>query len=417
MKKMFFASALVMGLLSACSSDDAVTQGSAGTTIPKGLVPIELAMKNPVSIVTRGMGTVGGLATDVDNNLWRGEELYFNMYMKKDTEGNDVLVTTTWKNKNDLGDELDVANFDNEPINVFSSSESEDNTIANVSWTTPKYYPMEAGSRHDFFAYRIDDAASELGEDGKPVINDEMSVEGETLLQKSVNFVIDGSQDLMVGQANPNQTEDSYSAKSARAGVVPQINMEHLLTRFTFEVVAGDDTADGLEVREISVTSKTTGRMIMAWNPNQAPDTDGKLIWDEEVPEADLVLKQRPVSEDSLPKYNVALETMTPETLEWNDEPGAMQTTIPMGEALMVAPLQSEYTVNITTAQQVDGGETNIYVNKGKIRIMTEGTPSVAYPGTSYKVTVKLYGLSKIELTTKLTGWTIGEDIEVDTVE
>lgn len=414
MKKMFFASALAVGLLAACSNEDVVTSVPDGGTAEAGLVPVELAMKAPVSIVTRGMGTVGGLVSDAENNIWRGETLYFNMYMKKTALGRDTLGTSYWVNVDEMGTEVPVYNFNNEPIAISSDELAEDPTVAVVKGTGAKYYPQD-GTRHDFFAYRIDDSAVETDDLGRPVIHDEVDAEGVRILQKSVKFVIDGSQDLMVGQADPDLTEDAYSAKSARAGVVPQIKMEHLLTRFTFEVVAGDKTADGLQVQKVSVVSKNTGRMIMAWNPNQAPDMDGKIIWDADAEPVDLVLKQRPALEGGEPVYLQPLEDMAPVNLGWNPEPDAVQEVVPVGEALMVAPMESEYLVHITTKQQIEDGTTNTYVSEGKIKITADGQPSVARPGTSYKVTVKLYGLSKIELTTKLTGWASGEDINVDT--
>ena len=420
MKKKFFASALVMGLLSACSNDDAVPSGAGSGSTDNGLMPIELNMKTPVSIVTRGMGTVGGMVDDAANNIWRGETLYFNMYMKKNKDGKDVLEVSTWPNVNESGVRKDVANFDNEPIRITSAKDAEDPTVAKVQWPDSKYYAPDA-SRHDFFAYRIDDATVDLDAQNRPVISNEVGASGEILLQKSVNFEIDGSQDLMVGQADPQASPDAYSAKSARAGLIPQIKMEHLLTRFTFEVKAGDESADGLEVKKIAVVSKSKGRMIVAWHPNSNPGTAGKIVWDENIEPVEMVLKQRP-SAGGNPQYPTELEDMTPVTLAWDaDKDANGQVVIPVGEALMVAPYSEEYKVHVTTSQPLDGGRTNTFVSEGTISIVErtsdfeQPTKAAALPGTSYKVTVKLYGLSKIELETKLTGWVSGENIEVDT--
>lgn len=413
MKKLFYVSAMAVVLLSACSNDTELgTSGDNGGN-ETGLVPVELSMRAPISVVTRGIGTVGDLSENAALNIWRGETLYFNMFVKtKDKE--DALEVSKWLKVDESGVEEPIANFDNEPLTVTSSLDASDPTIADVSWTGPKYYPQD-GNRHAFFAYHIDDAAIEKDENGKPVINDELNEAGETILQKSVKFVIDGSQDLMVGEADPNASPDAYSAKSARAGLIPRIDMKHLLTRFTFEVVAGDKTADGLEVREVSVVSKTTGRMIIGWNPNQAPDADKKLIWDETVEATDLVLKQRILTDEGDPGYGSALTDMTPVTLAWDAALGDKQVVTPVGEALMVAPGESEYKVRVKTAQALENGDVNIFVSEGTIRVTADGVPATAMPGTSYKVTVKLYGLSKIELTTKLTGWALGEDINVDT--
>lgn len=415
MKKMFFVSALAVGLLSACSNDDVAVAPSVpeGPVAETGLVPVELSMRSPMSIVTRGMGTVGGVGEGDANNIWRGETLYFNMYMKETKSGTDTLGVSFWENGIEgANDPIRVANFDNEPIAITTSIVGENAIVQGVG---PKYYPADA-SRHDFFAYRIDDAAVETAETAFglcPVLNTEYNEEGDSL-QKSVKFRIDGSQDLMVGRANSDATADCFSAKSAREGVpTPVIDMRHLLTRFSFEVVAGDETADGLEVQEIAVVSRCSGRMLVVWHPSQAPASDlEKIIWDETVDT--LVLMQRPVNEEGAPEYLQKLVPIDAVTLTWNDELDLAEDTIPVGEALMVEPNKPKYEVRVKTKQILEGGGTNIYWSAGTIEFADEGN---AMPGTSYKVLVKLYGLYGIELETSLTSWYEGEDITVDTAE
>ena len=410
---MFFVSALAVGLLASCSNDEVVqpTSEGNGNVAENGLVPVKLAMKQPMNVVTRGMGmgTIGGLEGDEANNVWRGETLYFNMYMKTNANDEAVLEHSAWMNLQDGVDEATpVENFANEPIQVFSNTERGDSAFIECEG---KYYPQDK-SRHEFFAYHIDDAATNQIE-SRPVINDEVDELGQPVLRKSVDFQIDGSQDLMVGQALNDWSESTYSQNSARAGVVPSITMQHLLTRFTFEVVAGDETAEGLEVRKISLLSHDTGRMLIAWHPDAAPIDDlQKIIWDEEAEPVELDLKEREVIEGE-PQYLQPLKEMTPVTLGWNAELDVPADTIPVGEALMVEPGEPEYTVYVVTKQMMDDGTENIYRSEGKIRI----SAGDARPGTSYKVTVKLYGLAKIELSTTLTAWAEGEDITVDTAE
>ncbi len=163
MKKMFFVSALAVGLLSACSNDDVAVAPSApeGLDVETGLVPVELSMRSPMSIVTRGMGTVGGVGEGNANNIWRGETLYFNMYMKANASGTDTLGVSYWENGIEgVNNPVRVANFDNEPIAITTSMVGENAIVQGVG---PKYYPADA-SRHDFFAYHIDDAAVETAE-------------------------------------------------------------------------------------------------------------------------------------------------------------------------------------------------------------------------------------------------------------
>lgn len=413
MKKMFFVSALAVGLLAACSNDDVVSSAPEGNVPETGLMPVKLAMGQPMNIVTRGIGTVGDMASDAVHNVWHGETLYINMYMKTTAEGEATLVHSWWENAadiSDIDDPEDILNYANEPVVMNPSAERGDSCFIE---SEGKYYPNDA-SRHEFFAYHIDDAATNLDENEKPVINDEMGEGGLPVLRKSVDFTINGSQDLMVGQATNDVSEETYSQKSARDGIVPRITMQHLLTRFQFKVVAGDETADGLEVLQVSVVSRSTGRMLIAWHPDVAPAPgESKIIWDEEVALDTLDLKQRPTDEEGQPQYLAPLEDMDPVTLTWNAEPDAEQDSIPVGEALMVQPDQTEYTVRVITKQTMDDGKVNIYPAKGTIRIPT----GAARPGTSYMVTVALYGLQEIKISTVLTGWEKGDDIFVDTGE
>ena len=168
MKKYFFMSAIAATMLCACTNDsDEVMSVGASQNGENGLVPIELSVKTPVKIITRGTGTVGDLTANAENNVWRGETLYFNMFMKKNLAEESVLELSTWQKIEGESEPVDVVNFDNVPLSVTSDGISE---VANVVWADSKYYPQDK-TRHDFFAYRIDDAATELV-DGKPVLND-----------------------------------------------------------------------------------------------------------------------------------------------------------------------------------------------------------------------------------------------------
>ena len=288
MKKYLFLSAVAATMLCACSNDsDEVVSMNDNQNAENGLVPVELSVKAPVKIITRGTGTVGDLEANVDNNVWRGETLYFNMFEKKTDAGEDVLKWSEWELIEGDNNSSQVVNFDNIPLSVTSDGISN---VANVEWVDSKYYPQDK-SRHDFFAYRIDDAATNLNGEGKPELE-------EVDLKRYVSFTIDGTQDLMVGQADP-EPEDvdyAYSAKSAREGIIPQIDMKHLLSRFTFAVKAGHSNANGLKVNKIEVVSKVSGKMLVAWHPTEAPATAEEMIsWDDsDTNTALLTLMQRP---------------------------------------------------------------------------------------------------------------------------
>lgn len=115
MRKLFYVSAMVVAVLSACSNDTDLGPSANVNGGETGLVPVELTMSTPVSVITRGIGTVGDLENNPALNIWRGETLYFNMFIKT-KDGKDTLGVSKWVNVDDFGMQDSVANFDNEPF-------------------------------------------------------------------------------------------------------------------------------------------------------------------------------------------------------------------------------------------------------------------------------------------------------------
>lgn len=408
MKKLFFASALVLGALCSCSNDDVVSpvaDNKAGEEI--GLVPVQLTLNRPAVVATvRGNGTVGGV--DEASNKWNGEDLYVFMMCKQKIDGNGTIPAfekSQWMYSTDGKDSEPQTNFYNEllkaPVDV-ASGDLYSTAVASYDADKPKFYPMDA-SLHDFFAYHIDNAMLDEDGDGKPDFT-------ESADKITVPFKMDGSQDLMAGKAIPtgDVTEECsdpsilYSAKSARGGVVPNIYMKHLLTRFTFEVQGGSN-AEGLIVNKIEVESKTSGELIAAYSPTLLSEgsevlaPEDLIIFNEE--KADLELKQRP-------ETGGALEPITPQALV--AAVGDEYTAFPVGEALMVAPGEEVYKIKITTTQHT-GSLDHMHVQEGEIRVA-----GGAVVGTSYKVLITLYSASEIQVQTTLSKWETGETIPVN---
>lgn len=460
--KLFFASALLvgMGMVSSCSNDDVavapdVTPGAGNVD----LVPIELALGNPtVSVQKRGSGTVGDIASEVATNVWNGQDLYVLMTRQDDASTADVnefgMSTWTYESANPASDPnvdqqpyvddptATIVNFDNELIKAPATGAS-----GGLEWTTgPKYYPNEG--THDFFAYHISDAftdAAPVGElDGKPDVTTE--ADGK---QMSVAFTIDGTQDLMVGKAewkkntpdddfatlypDLNQATDLFTARSARAGVIPNIVMQHLLTRFTFTVEGMGSGAEGLQVTKIEVKSKDAGKMYVAYDPTDVP---ANLIeFNETLPDAYSTFTLMQVDADRA-DANADLEPLDPVTIEKAEgTPGEGDINADgyapqrVGDAIMVAPGDAAYSLTVYVQQTFDDDNpatepenhpAGVYPYPLTINIpsATGGTvenKDVAQSGASYNVNIKLYGLEKIELETTLTGWEDGGNIDIDT--
>ena len=464
MKKLFFASALVagLGMLASCSNDDVVAvNGGAPGIADNGLVPVELGISGPsVSVQKRGIGTVGDIDGEA-GNVWNGETL--NLLMMERSVRNfagdaDSIQwgfsqwTYTPDGKTSPDDDVTVTNFANVAVKTPTGVAS-----GALTWeteTTPKYYPNSG--THDFFAYHYDGAYwqdytnTTDPEDDAYVVKDSIVIPDANPSIKYVWFKIDGSQDLMAGlaqnmQGEPDaQTNVGFSAQTARAGVKPNINMQHLLTRFTFTVQGADDTAEGITVEKITVKSKTTGKMIVAYDLGQGKQAPENLISFElpvdAVSNPDGTTAEEPVAlelQDRTGGANTAVAALAPVTVTGtdadSDDAGYVFDKQPIGHALMVAPGEESYEMTVTLKQPFDvtnpdytedADDTQDPIGSTTLTrdivipnaVVGEGeADAVAQPGSSYAVNVKVYGMKKIEVDATLQGWKDGGDIEVDT--
>ena len=230
MKKVFYASVLGAVVLSSCSNDSVPCVDEPNV---QGLEPVALGLNMSYANVetTRGTGTVGG-TTDADN-IWNYENLY-------------VLMTTSdpaaLQDKNaewgftSVGGQVLREQFDNTFYSRPKQTERDGSPVWVIDYTCDpneggnvKYYP--ASGESDFFAYYVDDAANNDAQ-GNP----EYVMENNTI---SIPYTLDGSQDLMLGKAEAPSGYKGFSAKTARANIVPNIRMKHLLSRFTFTLKNG----------------------------------------------------------------------------------------------------------------------------------------------------------------------------------
>lgn len=422
MKKLFFASAAVLGVLSSCSSDD-VANYPAVAGGEEGLVPVELALGNPnsVTVTKRGIGTVGDLADNTDANVWKGEDLWVLM-MDKTDEATWGFSSFTYTN--DASEEQTVQNYANEKVTAPKSA-----VQGVIRGAGPKYYD-NLGHSHDFFAYHVDDAATMDGE--KPELTDVTAEDGTTVTAKSVAFTIDGSQDLMAGiaEADPKETTETplFSSKTARAGVKPNIVMKHLLSRFTFSVQAGDESGLGTTVKAIQLKSRTTGKMIVAYVPSVAGTyafdeatmtVDPKITFTDGETATALTLTEKKENDKSQALAAYKLQKVEEDTDAGTPAVDDQTTPHALGDALLVEPGLEEYTLTLVFSQTLDDEDEETtddavatFTNEYPVKV--EGG---AKSGYSYNVNIKLYGLQKVELETTLTGWAKGNDIDIDTEE
>lgn len=410
-----------LGLLASCSSDDDLSTGGNGKD---GLQQIKIGMGVQANVATRGTGTVG--AVGEKDNTWAKQTV--NVYMlNKGT--------------------LDLAKFGDDPIyenTVLTTPSDNASGIATElvgGIAQYKYYPTTK-TAFDFWGYRLDDADKTTAEDQDGSATAAAIKSGRFVPYTSedsllIGFKIDGTQDIMAGKAVPTGDEitacggedNIYSAFAARRNVQPNIKFEHLLSRLNFQVLDGKDTPTtdedkAVKVTGITVKSKATGKLVIAYKGEAAfENVSNQLIVDKYADEekeaalyTDLVVKQR--AEHALLTDN--LVDLQPVTPKWNN---GMAMATQVGEALLAIPADKyEITINLQQKVQVKGDkatpqeddfQTKDYTYVADLK-NTVNPDNGFEPGYSYNVTITVYGLSEIQITTTLTPWKDGGNIEMN---
>ena len=413
---MFFFALAAAGMLTACSNEDTLG-GNGEQNVSEQQIRLGVASSK---VQTRGTGTVGGMTED--ENKWAGQTLWVYMLQKGSMELGYYKTPAEA-----AGAAVGTAVFDNKE---FKAPNTAENTVSGLATTADgaiAYYPVSGN--YDFWGYRVDDAVTGTP-DVKLMDDTDTEVEANAATKRVVAIKINGSQDIMAGKATPstaevdklgNYGENFYSAYAARKGVQPNITFNHLLTRFTFEVRAGSKATAGegasgnteaVRVQGISVESLTDGKLTVAYKGETKKAADILTFTGTASP---LTLKQRA---DATADHNDPLVDLVEVPLTWPaDADATVGDVIPVGEALLVAPGQTEYPLTIALAQKVKKNTTAADKEdmdlEQKATIKMDGTKTFE-PGKSYKVTITVYGLEEIEVTATLVPWADGGSIDID---
>ena len=412
---MFFFALAAAGMLTACSNDDTLG-GNGEQNVSEQQIRLGVASSK---VQTRGTGTVGGM-TD-DDNKWAGQTLWVYMLQK----GSMDLALYKAPAAGGVATP-DVEVFNNKEFKAPTTADNTKSGLATTADGTIAYYPVSGN--YDFWGYRVDDAA--VG--GKPVakiVNDKGDeVDADKATKRVVDIKIDGSQDIMAGKAAPSADEvtklggyadNFYSAYAARKGVQPNITFNHLLTRFTFEVRAGSKATAGLpaggntdavKVTGVSVGSKTTGTLTVAYTGATKESADLLTFTGDASP---LTLKQRSTTAAD---NNEALVALEPVSLTWTDDAATIGDVLKIGEALLVAPGETEYPLTIALSQDVlqKVGDPKVTMPLEQKATIKMAAGQKFEPGKSYKVTITVYGLEDIRVTATLVPWADGGSIDID---
>ena len=411
---MFFFALAAAGMLTACSNEDTLG-GNGEQNVSEWQIRLGVASSK---VQTRGTGTVGGM-TDAEN-VWAGQTLWVYMLQKGSMD-------LAYYKAPAVGGVAtpDVEVFNNKKFTAPDAANNTKSGLATTADGTIAYYPVSGN--YDFWGYRVDDAAGATPV-VKTVDDTGAAVEANVATKRVVDITIDGSQDIMAGKAVPstdevtklgNYADNFYSAYAARKGVQPNITFNHLLTRFTFEVRAGSKATAGLpaggntdavKVTGVSVDSKTTGTLTVAYT-GATKEAAELLTFTGDA--SALTLKQR---DAALADNNAPLVALEPVSLTWTDDAATIGDVIKVGEALLVAPGETEYPLTISLSQDVLEQLTGAKVTKPleqKATIKMDGVKAFE-PGKSYKVTITVYGLQEIEVTATLVPWADGGSIDID---
>ena len=474
--KKYFLFAAVAGMLASCSSESLTGSDPNIEPTQEDRVPIEINVASAqTKAITRGVGTVGDVSTGT--NIWQGEKVNVFMFEKGTltlaTDGTNALYDNVALTTPDDGTSASGIAYE-----YYDSDATPGDDRVRY-----KYYPISGN--FDFWGYYADDAA------GAPV----RDAAAPNTTKITVPFSIDGTQDLMVAKAkltdaqndNTNPTYAAwhaagvdqsryYSAYAARKNIQPDMTFNHLLTRLTFSVLAGNDETRGFTaagpalpaddeiytgvfIKSIKVESLKDGELIVAYTGTDKALTDLISFTESATPAAaDSLWMDLPGERTGAtlpPLYNPAVfEDGTQANAPWTTEylaannllainegtganshwseiwrPKTLATAPatpnpvgdPIGGAILVAPDDS-YIVEVELGQYLLESE-DMPVGSGNnethkvvyTKFRKEITPTKVNgttQGVSYNVKMTLYGFERIEITTTLQPWAPGAEIE-----
>lgn len=284
-----------------------------------------------------------------------------------------------------------VQEFKNSPAHaegnnlVFNAVDHDDNP--STPDKAPTYFYAGTTDKYSFYGYYVDDACG-------------AGVTPAPGADYKLNVTIDGTQDILLGAAIPDEDVDGnaevavadvYSAYSARRGVTPNIVFNHALTRYTFTLL--NKGTQPVKVEKVEVMSKTKGVLTVAGA--QELTLDGT-----ETADSPLELES-----DDLPK---SLGSYVKEGDVDNDgQPMTPSAPVALDGSVMTFAGQAN-TLVLTLSQE---GMLDSEQRVVSMPIKVTGGTLAAY---SYELAVVVYSLEKVGMTVTLKDWITGESIGLD---
>lgn len=288
---------------------------------------------------------------------------------------------------------------------------------ANADPKTYYYYPTNKET-YDFYGYYVGTAFKETtpGSDEKP--NPVITVNEKI----SLPLFLDGSQDIMLAKADkdadvlaPGVRElispaNAYSAYSARKDVKPNLKFEHQLSRFVFNVVAGNDEGEKVMIKRVTLTSQDKATLIIADKNDDRgiknPSGSGTFV-----------LKDADGNDVTswFPKHKVV-----------EGESYTFVSEDRVGESIMVIPNNEQTEIKdrkhklVILMQQMSAAQDGTELGDD-FSYVYDLTPDMVVPagdkflpGYQYNVKVVVYGREKVLVSVQLTKWAEGGSITID---
>lgn len=398
--------------------------------------------------VTKGTGTVGSMTMTGSDELsdagdyrpddygWQYEDIYVLMTTEEALYSDDIAKGWGYASINLPNSPMPSLGKGCQFDNSFwcrPETDGEGNYIVNYvkdprAEGAMRYYPMSGKS--NFFAYYADDSSTEQDEHSSPKLKWDNNSAPTKL---TLNFKIDGSQDLLSGYASADYrgtTVRKFDAKSARAGVVPVLGMDHMLTRFRFFLTTsdlnntGNSEAFGVPGKSSAVTIEaikvksphSEGTMTVACKElADYPVADNRISWKDNTQEL-LSLKQlsgipADIDNGKHPLIDLVPVTMTKDVY-WSE---TQHRYVPqrIGEALLVEPNQTEYELYLYTSQTLNlSGDPFVKKECLELTIKSSDIPKFLR-GSSYDVTIYVNSYQEVKIQIELQKWETGGGIVI----
>lgn len=421
--------------------------------------PIKIYTRTPAFFSLTTRNTRGTGAFDDENNQKKYNDATFHVFAFRAGTGNDGtggqgtleravdLSMSAWSKdrKNDTYNESCLLDGEDYLLGMpyrFAVNDNETSADANRTQygsleptiSDPVYY---SGTYQDigynFFAYYIDD--------WKPTAAQTHRVaDGITY-----DIDIDGNRDLLLGHANQLTVAEfekdgnyydlhlsqedrdrilgmagGYSTFSGHRNVHPVIRMKHALTRLVFQAYPGNESADRVRIKGITVKScsranmKVAGRKYDDCGITFPEYASNKSLWKE------MQLCDAKLNEDGTATGTINPEGFNAPYVVTYDNTQTKQQLTTLGTSLLLVP-EKNYEVKLYYDFITESGETKsfaaiYYINAPKDDGISvdENGENRFMPGVMYNIKIGVFGLEKIVMDASVEGWSNGGSIEID---